>query len=279
MPYFPPLFGAGGGLSEAQVQSAIQQALAGYNPGSSDGEGNMLWRGEWSQGLVEVTETFDGYPLGPLAREGWAVGGAGTATIVTSADPGIGTTRALRLKAPMAGAVTARRYIDHASPVTVRYRVSSEWNYDWFKVYLNDVERFRDAGDQGAVWKSTTIENVSDIPNEQAKLLFGYYPDGSGQVGEDLVEISSFTHMQEPADDAGYMRGHVVSCNDVVYVSTTDDNADVPGTSLAWRATALTPGPPSLEGLPFADLDTAVPGQALIFDGTVFRPADLPPGA
>lgn len=114
-------------------------------------------------------------------------------TVIDRADATAGTTKALQFPDIGDSEETYFELAAFAGPgadtFTVRYEVSSEGGYDYFRIYIDDVEVWEEAG-TGAGWSeySTTLTPGFHM------LRLRYSKDSSADEGEDTAWISQITY-------------------------------------------------------------------------------------
>ena len=78
--------------------------------------------------------------------------------------------------------------------VNFRYKVDSESNFDYFRIYLNGMEQVLISG-------NTAYETYSIILNAEDRLSFEYQKDGSSSSGKDCAYVKDLVIiMAEPAE-------------------------------------------------------------------------------
>ncbi|MCG7533843.1 M4 family metallopeptidase [Pseudoalteromonas sp. OOF1S-7] len=113
----------------------------------------------------------------PDGQAAWIVTESGGRTTLT--NPDITNSEMTRFSLQIDSA-------EHQGSLVFDYKVSSEANFDFFTVYLNDQQILRESGDVD--WR--THEFV--LPSSgQHTISFEYYKDGSVSTGEDAVFINN----------------------------------------------------------------------------------------
>jgi hypothetical protein len=104
---------------------------------------------------------------------------------VASADAHTGTAslRSARIADDQATWVSYQAVVVAPGKLRFWYKVASERNYDFFRVYVNDAVEFEASGSIG--WSQTAI----DLPEGSYEIRFRYEKDGSTARGEDAVWI------------------------------------------------------------------------------------------
>jgi hypothetical protein len=132
-------------------------------------------------GLANRTYNFGYEETDPLlhawAAQGW--------TLTNLVDPTVGKPEAIRAKVIGGSATTEFTFSVVADSITIRYRVSSETNFDKFFVLVDGVIRLTDSGNTGLFEEFTYA-----LTGEAQTITLRYSKDGSGNSGSDTVWIS-----------------------------------------------------------------------------------------
>lgn len=217
-------------------------------------------RGAWGSSVEYITANFDsGVPaeFAAATTAGW--------TVVSDADSGASTSSALKSAAIGNSAATSFAFSvdgdpDGTSTLNIRYRVSSEGGFDYFRVYVDGGSPvYSDSGNTGAYEASTAIS----IPSGTHSVSFEYSKDGSNAVGSDCVFISQVIYPKTITDP--YVQGNVVTYSGKTYLCLVDNTTDTPGTSADWvefgAGAGGTGGATELAQLTDVDLSTGTPAQ------------------
>lgn len=216
------------------------------------GGGSFTYQGEYPK--INDTTDFESETIPPEYTFTDTTG-------VVVADADAPRTKALTFNSTVQnGSVFFEYNVTFGAPTltNVRYHVESEEGYDFFRIYLNDVQILEDSGIQP--WKTFTYT----IPAGTHTLKFEYYRDSSVSEGFDNVRIG-FISFEVYDESAVYVPGDLVKFEKAYWLKTTSTN------------TLPSPGSPNWITLGTdLDIGSAVAGDYLKYDGTNFVPARLP---
>lgn len=71
------------------------------------------------------------------------------------------------------------------SVLNLKYKVSSERDYDYFYIYIDGQSAFRDSGNKSGTWLDASVV----IPEGASEIKLAYYKDGSTDMSEDTAWI------------------------------------------------------------------------------------------
>lgn len=154
------------------------------------------------------------------------------------------------------GVMTFTAYDKGQPNFFIRYRVSSESNYDWFEVYIDDVRVVRVSG--AGSW----TEYSDTLPAGEHELKILYTKDGSTNREDDTAYISLVKVLGE--EDIHYGKGVIVNHDGQKWFSLVDGATGIPGRSNQWEA--LSSGGALSELSDVEMVVEPVEGNALIYD-------------
>lgn len=220
------------------------------------------FRGEWSSSGEMITLNSE---TGTIPTE-LTADAAGFTVVTTQPDATAGTLNAIKTR-PIAnsGVCYLEQTVDFVSdtPFKVRYKVSSESGFDFFRVLVDGSVVYSDSGNTGAYEEySTTLTGVHTI-------RYQYSKDTSGSAGDDCTYISQITYKQALANP--FIYGDTVTYGGFTYFCLEDGTTDEPGAvdTTGWIAFDASGGggTPALADLTDVDLSsTPTEGQVLTWN-------------
>lgn len=193
--------------------------------GGGGGTGNMRWDGPWSA------------PTRTLLSSVLPTGATFTHPVTFEAKPDskAGTTNAMRF-----ADITHRETTDVVIPITttvdnqtitVRYLVSSEISYDFFRVLLDGVQYWQWAGIEPDYLTAPITGHglAAGVHN----LTLRYMKDSTGDEGDDTAWVGSYT-VGGSILGLPYQIGSVVEYQGATYVLLSGSGSGVPGVSTQW---------------------------------------------
>lgn len=154
------------------------------------------------------------------------------------------------------GTLTVKAFDKGTENFFIRYRVSSENNYDWFEIYIDNARVVRVSGAGAWTEYSDTL-----TPGEH-EIKVRYTKDSVGSINDDTAYISLIRTLGE--EDIHYGKGIIVDYAGQKWFSTVNGATKTPGESNQWERLS---GGGALSEL--ADVDMIVEpveGNALIYD-------------
>ncbi|AXQ69197.1 tail protein [Caulobacter phage CcrBL9] len=240
--------GQGGNAVRVKVN---ESGLEFYTPTGGGGGGS--YRGIWASGGEQVIIDFEDSDLGDELTYD-----ASGYTVVSQPDGTAGTTKALKFR-PIPGSGLCYAELSAAflnvQPVKVRYKVSSEGGFDFFRIILDGTTQILiDSGATG-LYEEFTYPLVGNHT-----LRFQYSKDGGGTAGDDTVYISQITYYTTQSNP--YLYGDTVSYQDRMWFCRVPNTTQEPGAGDEWIEWKE-----ALSDLSDVDLtSTPADGQALVYD-------------
>lgn len=221
------------------------------------------YRGVWSgSGENVVVDMSGGTPPTSLTYDasGW--------TVVSQPDTTAGTTLALKSRAIGNNELCYAEFTaDFVSdtPLVIRYKVSSEPGFDFFRVLVDGSQIYQDSGNSGEYEEySTTLSGIHTV-------RFQYSKDGSGVTGDDCTYVSTYSYKK--VLDNPFVYGDTVIHNGITYYCLSPGTTAEPGSvdQDDWIAfDEDTGGPPALADLTDVQITTTpTAGQVLTWDNGI----------
>lgn len=217
------------------------------------------FRGEWSGSGEMITLNSE---TGTIPTE-LTADASGFTVVSTQPDTTAGTLNAIKTR-PTAnsGLCYLEQTVNFVSdtPFKVRYKVSSESGFDFFRVLVDGVAVYSDSGTSGVYEEfSTTLTGIHTV-------RYQYSKDAGGIAGDDCTYISQITYKQVLANPFVY--GDTVTYSGTTYFCLADGTSQEPGTGDEWIAfSAGSGGTPALADLTDVDLSsTPTEGQVLTWN-------------
>lgn len=193
--------------------------------GGGGGTGNMRWDGPWSARVATLLGTT--LPTGATSTH--------PVTFEAKPDSVLGRTNAMRF-ADITRNETTEVVIPITTtvddqPITVRYLVSSELNYDYFRVLLNGVQYWQWSGIETDYMTAPITGHglAAGVHN----LTLRYMKDSSGDVGDDTAWVSGYA-VGGSILGVPYQVGSVISYQGALYILLSGSGSGVPGVSTQW---------------------------------------------
>jgi hypothetical protein len=227
----PRLVPPGGALGQVLTKaSGANYSFEWVTPatgGSGGGGSSSRFRGTFGSNYTNKIVTFaDGIPAD------WVF--SNPPVIVDDADNESGTTKALSFATvnPNYGSqnATFQTKADASfNQLVIRYKVETEFNYDFFKVYVDNVEAYSDSGINA--YKTATI-SLSPGPHT---IKLEVFCDGEATAGFNNVHFSRHSIPVEVASEP-YAYGDTVTYNGQTWFNTVAGTTQTPGSGTDWRA-------------------------------------------
>lgn len=245
-----------------------ESGLEFYTPAGGGGSGGGSYRGEWVEGGEQVVIDFEDGTLGTTLTYD-----AAGFTVVPMIDAVAGTANVLKFRTITGGGLCYADLLGTnfiaSQPVKVRYKVSSEGGFDFFRIIQDGVTTIlTDSGNNGL------FEEFSITLSGLHNLRFQYSKDGGVDVGTDTVYISQIVYYK--VQDNAFVYGDTVSYDGRYWFCVVEGTAQEPGMGDDWAE--------YVEGLgDLDDVDLSIAptdGQALVFEASSgkFKPGDVASG-